>query len=139
MATWKVAPVLAAGCAAILKPSELASVLRCSALELILKHSKSTLGRKLWSLRRKKKSAEEVEYIRKLIKLFEVAYRLRELKPGEAVLDWPTRKKVALGTARGLEYLHEQCNPKIIHRDVKAANVLLDVKAANVTFVAICH
>ncbi|XP_020213668.1 probable LRR receptor-like serine/threonine-protein kinase At5g10290 [Cajanus cajan] len=55
-----------------------------------------------------------------------VAYRLRELKPGEAVLDWPTRKRVALGSARGLEYLHEQCNPRIIHRDVKAANILLD-------------
>ncbi|GKV18649.1 hypothetical protein SLEP1_g28998 [Rubroshorea leprosula] len=52
----------------------------------------------------------------------------KELKPGEAILDWPTRKRIALGAARvrGLEYLHEHCNPKSIHQDVRAANVLLD-------------
>ncbi|KAL0011921.1 hypothetical protein SO802_007029 [Lithocarpus litseifolius] len=41
-------------------------------------------------------------------------------------LDWPTRFSVCLGTARGLAYLHEESRPRIVHRDVKASNILID-------------
>ncbi|KAI5572768.1 hypothetical protein BDE02_10G035500 [Populus trichocarpa] len=42
------------------------------------------------------------------------------------VLDWPKRLKIAIGSAKGLAYLHEDCHPKIIHRDIKSSNILLD-------------
>lgn len=45
---------------------------------------------------------------------------------GEATLTWTIKWQIILGVAKGLEYLHEHCNPKIIHFDIKPQNILLD-------------
>ncbi|KAK9079818.1 hypothetical protein SSX86_001491 [Deinandra increscens subsp. villosa] len=42
------------------------------------------------------------------------------------VLDWPRRLQIAIGVAQGLCYMHHDCSPPIIHRDVKSSNILLD-------------
>ncbi|KAL5715243.1 hypothetical protein ACHQM5_017089 [Ranunculus cassubicifolius] len=43
-------------------------------------------------------------------------------------LTWDARMKIAIGTAKGLAYLHEGLEPKVVHRDIKSSNILLDKK-----------
>ncbi|KAK9937782.1 hypothetical protein M0R45_014551 [Rubus argutus] len=47
-------------------------------------------------------------------------------KATQVNLDWPTRHRICVGIAKGLAYLHEESRLKIVHRDIKATNVLLD-------------
>ncbi|AQK94602.1 putative serine/threonine-protein kinase PBL23 [Zea mays] len=51
---------------------------------------------------------------------------LLDLSPKSQPLSWHTRMKIAVGAARGIEYLHEVANPPVIYRDLKASNILLD-------------
>ncbi|KAG2549803.1 hypothetical protein PVAP13_9KG259500 [Panicum virgatum] len=52
---------------------------------------------------------------------------LHQSKPRVA-LDWMTRHQIALGIAQGLSYLHHDCLPMIVHRDVKSSNILMDAE-----------
>ncbi|KDP37038.1 hypothetical protein JCGZ_06094 [Jatropha curcas] len=41
-------------------------------------------------------------------------------------IDWSIRMKIAVGSAKGLTYLHEECEPRIVHRNINPSNILLD-------------
>jgi serine/threonine protein kinase len=51
---------------------------------------------------------------------------LHEVLPEGRNLDWPTRVKISIGIARGLSWLHHNCNPRIIHRNISSSVILLD-------------
>ncbi|RWR96288.1 Protein kinase domain-containing protein [Cinnamomum micranthum f. kanehirae] len=55
-----------------------------------------------------------------------LARSLFGLEEQQLKLDWPTRQRICVGVARGLAYLHEESRLKIVHRDIKTTNVLLD-------------
>ncbi|XP_042424195.1 probable LRR receptor-like serine/threonine-protein kinase At1g53440 isoform X2 [Zingiber officinale] len=60
--------------------------------------------------------------------LFDTRLNLGSIGPSKYCLnlEWQTRRNICIGIARGLSYLHEESRLKIVHRDIKATNILLD-------------
>lgn len=54
------------------------------------------------------------------------------LATGSLDLPWSTRMKIALGAAKGLAFLHEEAERRVIYRDFKTSNILLDAVCANI-------
>ncbi|GFP81281.1 serine/threonine-protein kinase pbs1 [Phtheirospermum japonicum] len=52
--------------------------------------------------------------------------RLHAHKTGQHALDWNMRMKIAVGVAKGLSYLHQEANPRVIHGNIVSSNVLID-------------
>ncbi|XP_028100167.1 probable LRR receptor-like serine/threonine-protein kinase At1g53420 [Camellia sinensis] len=61
-----------------------------------------------------------------LVKLHGCCIEVDQLLLVQLILDWPTRLKICIKIVRGLAFLHEESRLKIVHRDIKATNVLLD-------------
>ncbi|XP_057812028.1 C-type lectin receptor-like tyrosine-protein kinase At1g52310 [Salvia miltiorrhiza] len=51
---------------------------------------------------------------------------LHHIPRGGRTLDWAMRMKVAMGLAQGIAFLHDKVKPQVVHRDIRASNVLLD-------------
>lgn len=52
--------------------------------------------------------------------------QLHPTDPEAKIIDWPTRLKIAIGAAKGLAWLHHNCNPRILHRNISSKCILLD-------------
>lgn len=52
--------------------------------------------------------------------------KLHPAEPEVSNLEWPLRLKIAIGSARGLAWLHHSCNPRILHRNISSKCILLD-------------
>ncbi|CAI9284790.1 unnamed protein product [Lactuca saligna] len=64
--------------------------------------------------------------VHKFVPLGSLKDHLHDLLPDQKPLDWNTRMKIAVGVAKGLEYLHKTSNPSVVYRDLKPSNILLD-------------
>ncbi|KAK4271631.1 hypothetical protein QN277_020294 [Acacia crassicarpa] len=72
-------------------------------------------------------AAGERIILSQFVRMVSLDFYLHQNPSGASLLDWTKRLRIAAGTARGLQYLHEVAAPTIVHGCVKSSNILIDV------------
>ncbi|KAJ1293401.1 hypothetical protein BS78_01G065200 [Paspalum vaginatum] len=121
--------VLESGFEVVIKRIDIKSSKKCQGeLSFLTKHSHVRIVPLLGHLAKDDEELLVYKYMAKGDLTTALHKKSVELEQGLRSLDWITRLKIAIGVAEALCFLHDECSPPLVHRDIQASSVLLDDK-----------
>ncbi|WVZ60725.1 hypothetical protein U9M48_010709 [Paspalum notatum var. saurae] len=121
--------VLESGFEVVIKRIDIKSSKKCQGeLSFLTKHSHYRIVPLLGHLAKDEEELLVYKYMAKGDLTTALHKKSVELEQGLRSLDWITRLKIAIGVAEALCFLHDECTPPLVHRDIQASSVLLDDK-----------
>ncbi|CAD6206841.1 unnamed protein product [Miscanthus lutarioriparius] len=121
--------VLESGFQVVIKKIDLKSSKKCQGeLSFLTKHSHRRIVSLLGHLAKDEEELLVYKYMAKGDLTTALHKKSVEVEQGLRSLDWITRLKIAIGVAEALCFLHDECSPPLVHRDIQASSVLLDDK-----------
>ncbi|PAN44782.1 hypothetical protein PAHAL_9G069800 [Panicum hallii] len=121
--------VLESGFEVVVKKVDMKSRKKCQGeLSFLTKHSHRRIVPLLGHLAKDEEQLLVYTYMAKGDLTTALHKKSVEVEEGLRSLDWITRLKIAIGVSEALCFLHDECSPPLVHRDIQASSVLLDDK-----------
>ncbi|CAM0153055.1 unnamed protein product [Urochloa decumbens] len=121
--------VLESGFEVVVKKIDLKSSKKCQGeLAFLTKHSHRRIVPWLGHLAKDEEQLLVYKYMAKSDLTTALHRKSVDVEEGLRSLDWITRLKIAIGVSEALCFLHDECSPPLVHRDIQASSVLLDDK-----------